>query len=297
MHFFVMTRTRTFADSLPSLIMWTSFTALILACAGCQPTMQAEVDLPPTMAVEPPSTIVEPPEIAAEPSTMAQSPDMGPIAEPWPSLLANYATADGGFRYAALVADDGAQQLLAAAVEHVAAADLTTMDRDTKLAFLINAYNVLVIRSVVDAWPVDSVLNVPGFFDVRTHRVAGMELTLNGLENDHIRTMGDPRIHFAVNCASTSCPPLAVVPYSAATLDVELEQASVRYVRATTRVMDAGQTLEMSRIFEWFVDDFASVGGIGSFVRERLSDAQRAELTPDDAEITFAEYDWALNGR
>jgi hypothetical protein len=284
--------------------MWLLLSTSLLACAACQPTAPTQ----PTDQVAP-LTAAEPAAELAPGTEQQVAQQAGSAVEPgpaapaegstdlWPSLLAEFVTADGGFRYQALVVDADARQVLNDAVGQIAVADLALMERDAKLAFLINAYNVLVVQSVVDAWPVDSVLNVPGFFDARTHRVAGMELTLNALENDHIRTMGDPRIHFAVNCASTSCPPLAALPYHAVTLDAELERVATDYVRATTRVVDGGGTMELSRIFEWFVDDFAAVGGIGTFVRSRLSDTQRGELSEEDVEITFAEYDWALNGR
>ena len=124
----------------------------------------------------------------------------------WQQILVAYVTEDGGFRYEALMDNAEHMALLDAHLATMAAADLSAMERDAKLAFLMNAYNAYTVRSVVELWPVSGVLEEDGFFDGREHTVGGTAMTLNALENDHIRAVfGEPRIHFLVNCASTGC--------------------------------------------------------------------------------------------
>ncbi|MCZ7681820.1 MAG: DUF547 domain-containing protein [Sandaracinaceae bacterium] len=97
----------------------------------------------------------------------------------------------------------------------VGEADVASLSRDARLAFYLDAYNALVVKAVIDRWPIEGVMRVPGFFDRARYRVAGRDLTLNELENDVIRGFAEPRVHFALNCASASCPRLGRTPYPA----------------------------------------------------------------------------------
>ena len=214
----------------------------------------------------------------------------------WARVLDRFVTDDGGFRYAALMADTGAMADLEVWLRYVATVDLDTLDRDARLALLINAYNAYTVKSVIELWPIESVMSVPGFFDARTHVVAGSGLTLNRLENDRIRAVfGEPRIHFLVNCASTGCPPLAPVPVTADSLESLLEEHTGRFVRATVRETEAG--LEASRIFDWFDDDFESAGGVRAFMARYLDGEIAARMLDGSVPLRFTHYDWSLNGR
>jgi len=107
---------------------------------------------------------------------------------------------------------------------HVEQTDITTYDADEKLAFYINAYNLLVINQIIKKYPVDSPMKLPGFFDQNKHRIAGESLTLNDLENKKIRTYHDPRIHFVLVCAALGCPKLGGFSFVPEKLDMQLTQ-------------------------------------------------------------------------
>lgn len=215
----------------------------------------------------------------------------------WASILQTYVTSDGGFRYAALLGDVEARAQLQSYVAQVGALSLDDLTGSARLAALINAYNALTVESVLQLWPVESVLQEEGFFDGRMHVVGGVSMTLNTLENEWIRTLGEPRIHFAVNCASVSCPALAAEPWQASTLEAMLEERTRLYVQATTVVNAEARQVQVSTLFNWFAADFGGETGVREFVAARLDDAAAAQVRDGSFSLTYAEYDWALNGR
>ncbi|GAB3642516.1 DUF547 domain-containing protein [Spirosoma arcticum] len=165
-----------------------------------------------------------------------------------------------------------------------------------KKAFYVNAYNVVVIYQVVQAFPLKSPLDKPGFFDQIKHRVAGQEMTLNQLEKDKLlAAYGDARVHFAVVCAAVSCPPLANFAYSADKLDAQLDERTRLALNnpSFVRVNKGQKKAELSKIFDWYKSDFTqggqtALGFVNSFRREKI---------PGDYATGFYEYDWTLNGR
>ena len=202
---------------------------------------------------------------------------------------------DGKVDYAAVKANLPALDGYLAAV---AAVDARTLGGDAK-AFHINAYNALVLREVVrlrDAGPLKSVLDHKGFFDGKKHRVAGEDLTLNALEEQKLRVpFKDPRIHFAVNCASASCPVLAPLPYDTATLDTALDAATRAYL-ATPHGLRAGKDgVTLTKLMEWYQADFGGADGVRAFVVKHAPPATRDAVLKGP--LAFHDYDWALNAR
>ncbi|MBX3250388.1 MAG: DUF547 domain-containing protein [Myxococcales bacterium] len=228
---------------------------------------------------------------AFAPVAAAAPPDAGP----WDELVRTYRTSDGGFRYAALRSSAEHRARLDAYVRAVGEARDEGWSRDEALAFYVNAYNALTVKAVLDAWPLESVMRVEGFFDRRTHRVAGRARTLNQLENDVIRgaRFAEPRIHFVVNCASAGCPPLPPRALTAANLEETLERSTRAFVRRTTRLR--GGTLHVSQIFEWYAADFERFGGVRAFVVRQLEEPMASAARA--AALAYVPYDWALNAR
>jgi len=268
--------------------------ALLAACSSSARTTSET----PAEEPEPAAAREAPPddEPAADPPRAAAPFDWAP----WATILEAYVTDDGGFRYEALRAHEAHRAALSELVAAIAEADVDGWPRDAQLAFFINAYNVLVIHTVLERWPIESVIRSEGFFDGVEYPVAGTERTLNGLENDVIRDaerFGEPRIHFAVNCASAGCPPLADAPYAADTLEAMLERQTRAYVRATTQLDRDDDEVRVSRIFEWFTEDFGGAEGVRAFLAERLPDDDAAFVRDASTEIGHFEYDWALNDR
>lgn len=208
-------------------------------------------------------------------------------------LLAKYA-GPGGVRYAAWRANAADVKALDAVTQGIAAEKLPGA-RDEKLAFLLNAYNAWTLHGVLDAYPIKSVRDVAplfGFFTRKNITVAGERTSLNDLEKKTIiPTFQEPRVHFALNCASRSCPPLRAEPFAAGRLNAQLDEQATGYLNGNPLGLKAeGGNVVLSQIFEWYAKDFAPAGGAVPFINR-----YRREKLPEGVKVTFQPYDWSLN--
>ena len=218
------------------------------------------------------------------------------------ALLKDIVTPDGLVRYDVL-GEAPRRRSLQEIVAVYAKADLPSGD-DEKLAFLCNAYNVNVLKMVVGETAKEdftSVMDIPGFFDTLSITVAGKQMTLNALENEQIRPLGDPRIHAALVCAAMSCPPLRSEPYTTERLDEQLNDQCRRWINDPNRngIDDQGR-LGVSMIMQWYGDDFSvePYGGVVGFVRafaEPAGPIGRRLSREDEPQVHFLKYDWRLN--
>jgi hypothetical protein len=182
-------------------------------------------------------------------------------------------------------------------VEDVRGFDVALLaSREERLAFYINAYNILTIRLILDNWPVDSIKDIGNFLRGPWDRVVlengDGRLTLDGIEKDILRPMGEPRIHFAINCASVSCPDLRREPYEAAILDRQLDdQARGFLANAGKGLVASGDRIRVSRIFDWYEDDFETPDGVDGFIRRYRPELEFRRLKAN------LRYDWSLNGK
>jgi hypothetical protein len=169
-------------------------------------------------------------------------------------------------------------------------------NREEKLSFYINAYNALAINMVVSNLPLESIKDVGNVFKSVWKRPAGMlggrSISLDTLEHDILRKMNEPRIHFAIVCASVSCPDLRTEAYVADRLDAQLDDQCRRFLNNPGKgLRESNDGAQVSKIFKWFEQDFESAGGIGQFIR-------RYHPLPEAAEVhQTINYDWSLNGR
>jgi hypothetical protein len=175
--------------------------------------------------------------------------------------------------------------------------------REQKLAFWINAYNAYTVRLILDSYPVSSIRSIgllPGAVFRRAFiPLLGEELTLNEIEN-RLRQLGEPRIHFAIVCASKSCPKLRTEAYRADVLNRQLDAAARAFLRdpAKNRWDAPSRTLRLSSIFKWFGEDFErSAGSLQAYVERYLDPAIRAAVESRPVRIEFLDYDWSLNGK
>ncbi len=182
------------------------------------------------------------------------------------------------------------------------------MTQDEAIAFWVNAYNAVVVKHVLDRYPgIESVKAVEGFFDRFTFPVAGAELTLDEIEG-RARELGDPRVHFAVVCASTSCPDLLDEPFRGDRLEAQLAAQTRRFLADPEKGMrwepESG-TLWLSSIFKWYAGDFTggstvvaffARGGVADWVRAQLPPERAAEIG-DSVKVRYLDYDWSLNDR
>jgi hypothetical protein len=184
-------------------------------------------------------------------------------------------------------------------------------------AYWLNAYNAIVLRGVAEApASMNNVITYRpnnGFFRGRRWRVDGRELSLDEIENRQVRDVfHDARVHFALNCAARSCPPLRAGAYRADRVDAQLDEQAQRYFAGTGRVTvnAATHTVRVVQLFEWFRDDFAApipgrpaaaMRGPLGFVQRYAPPALRAEIETacgsDGAQctMTYEPYDWLLN--
>jgi hypothetical protein len=189
----------------------------------------------------------------------------------------------------------------------VTAAEYDAWTREQKLAYWINVYNAFTVRLVVDHYPLRSIRSIgvlPGsafrksFIPMKSLR--GRKLSLDDVEHEILRREFDePRIHFAIVCASLSCPVLRGEAYRARELDSQLDHAAREFVRDPRRNrFDAGAGIfHASAIFKWFREDFERGGSLRSFLSSYTDRAAAAALRNGDARIEYLDYDWSLNAR
>ena len=204
---------------------------------------------------------------------------------------------NGGYDYAGTTGQD--KKRLAAYLANLGDANPASMSADEKKAFYINAYNAAAITTVLDKYPTKSILDIEGAFKTIPHRIGGEMLTLDASENK-LREAKDSRIHYAIVCASRSCPPLAPKAYVAEGLSAALDRQGREFVNDASKnqIDRAKGRVALSKIFFWNRKEFERDGG-GSLLKEvskYASDPATASWLAGLAkEPEFLEYDWALN--
>lgn len=168
-----------------------------------------------------------------------------------------------------------------------------------RLAYHINAYNALAMRGVLD----DGVpaklgfLKRASFFKGTKHTIGGRRMSLHAYENEVIRDFGDPRIHFAINCMSASCPRLLRHPFDPRRLEQQLESAAFEFFNSDRHVRvapDRGRVF-FSEILKWFADDFVGEQEAGSLIE--YANRYRSQPIPESYEVSFIDYDWTVIAR
>lgn len=175
---------------------------------------------------------------------------------------------------------------------------------EERLAFWINAYNVLAIRMVIDHWPLESIRDAGSLiwpvWRREIARIEGERVTLHEIEHEILRPTGEPRIHGAIVCASLSCPSLAREPYRGDQISAQLDASMRRFLadpRKGLHIDRTERTVVLSRIFRWFSDDFDAAGGALAFSARYAPDADGAWIDTrlETLDLEYFEYDWALN--
>lgn len=181
---------------------------------------------------------------------------------------------------------------------------VSTLDRDEQLAYWINLYNALTVDVVLAHYPVDSIRDIdisPGFFSdgpwgKQLVRVEDTDLSLNDIEHRILRPIwGDPRIHYAVNCASIGCPDLRNSAYTGKEIDSQLSEAARIYVNDPRGVLVRGTTITLSKIYDWFLEDFG--GSEDSLMTHLLvyAEPELAQSLRRIGRFTDVRYDWSIN--
>jgi len=169
--------------------------------------------------------------------------------------------------------------------------------RDEQLAYWINAYNAFTVKLIVDHYPVASIKDIKNgipfvntVWDIKFIEIEGHDYDLNNIEHGIIRQYFDePRIHFAINCASISCPRLLNTAYLPSKLEEQLTNAAKSFLADPLR--NQVSEYQVSSIFSWFRGDFKKKSGsLVNFINQYAP-----EPIPEDANLTFLEYNWQLN--
>lgn len=193
---------------------------------------------------------------------------------------------------------------LDAYLERLAGADLASLAPPHLEALLINAYNAYTVKAILEHPGVSSIRDIDGVWSGTERTVGGHQLTLDQIEHNVLRPFfRDPRVHFAVNCASVSCAPLPTWAFTGDSLDAQLERRTRAFLRDTANVRIDDGTLVLSRYFDWYGGDFTEEGWspraetIPLFVARYARPAVRelVEEAGGDPPVRYADYDWSLN--
>lgn len=223
---------------------------------------------------------------------------------PWGALLARYLRPGpvNLFAYGEVTASDkAALEGYLARLSGTAVSDLT---RDEQFAFWVNLYNALTIEVVLDHFPIETIRDIdisPGLFadgpwGAKLIKVEDEPVSLDDIEHRILRPIwADPRIHYAVNCASIGCPNLQPEPFNADNKDALLERGAREYVNHPRGAALNGRRLRVSSIYEWFKEDFGgSDAGVIAHLRT-YAEGELAEGLAYAREIASDDYDWRLN--
>ncbi len=214
-------------------------------------------------------------------------------------VLQEHVDAEGQVNYTKLKANP---EKLEKYLDLLAVAKPTELSYNAQLAFWVNAYNALVIKGAVDNYPTTSVRKIKwfgGFFYRLKFQVAGKTYTLNQIEHDIIRTeFVDPRIHFILVCASSSCPPIENSAFSAEDIEERLETATFNFIQEpeNIRLDRAKRRVYLSKIFKWYETDFyEGYDGVADFLADYLPAEAADLLLAENVKFHYLDYDWTLN--
>lgn len=227
-----------------------------------------------------------------------------PDYTPWKTLLARHldqGAPDGiaRLRYADVTPSE--RRSLEAFLDALQKEKPSTFPHSARSAFWINLYNARTVAVVLEHFPLASVLDIKipgsqkaGPWDAKLISVEGRALSLNDVETD-LRALKDPRIHFALNCASLGCPDLAGAPYTSETLDAMLDAGARRFIASPRGAEIQNDTLKLSSLFDWYKGDFGKTDrDVLGFLARYADPAKAKRLRGFTGKIVYA-YDWRLN--
>lgn len=206
----------------------------------------------------------------------------------WDGLLKKHVTAQGNVNYTGLKADHAKLK------EYFAVLAKNHPDdgwaKNDKMAYWINVYNAYTIELILQKWPVKSIKDIPNPWKQKIIKLGGNTYDLNHVEHQILRKMGDSRMHFAIVCASFSCPQLRNEAFTAAKLNAQLVDQAKKFINDPKRNKVTESALQLSKIFEWFKGDFTKKTNLITYVNKYA----KVKAGPK-AKITYLKYDWALN--
>ncbi len=226
--------------------------------------------------------------------TIQDKPENKPADKPqlshdtWDQLLRKHVSASGKVNYAGFKADKNKLDAYLEMLDKLPIQD--SWPKAKKMAYWINAYNAATVKLIVDNYPVKSIMDLDGGkpWDRKWVKLGGKAYSLNNIENDILRPQyKDARIHFAVNCAAKSCPPLLNRAWTAANLERNFEKQAKSFINNPQYNEVDKKRVRISKIFEWYAVDF---GDIVSYLNKYANNKANS-----NAKVEYLEYDWSLN--
>jgi hypothetical protein len=206
----------------------------------------------------------------------------------WDRLLQKYVNEKGNVNYKGFLKNK--EQLTLYLNQLATNTVKDSWSKEDKLAYWINAYNAYTVKLILDNYPLKSIKDIKDPWDVRFIKIGEKWMTLNDIEHNILRKMEEPRIHFAIVCASVSCPKLSNKAFTAENLEQQLSLATTSFLADASRNTITPTELKLSKIFRWFAKDFKQDGDIISFIKAYT----KVDIL-ENAKISFEDYDWNLN--
>ncbi len=210
------------------------------------------------------------------------------IHAPFDTLLKKYVSPSGKVNYKAFKQD---HQVLKDYLKTLADKKPSAKaSRNAQMAYWINLYNAATIDLILNNYPIKSIINLDGgkTWDVKRVQVGNKKVSLNYIENDLLRpTYKDARIHFAVNCAAKSCPPLLNEAWTAKNINGYFEQQAKAFINDPKYNKISPKEVQISKIFEWYAGDFGNI-------IDYLNKYSTTKINPN-AKVSYLEYNWQLN--
>ena len=233
------------------------------------------------------------------PKTAAAAPASGADAEKaWARVLSKYVDENGRIDFAGIANDRADLDAYVAWIGRVSPANTPAAfpTREAKLAYYLNAYNALALYNVIESgMPKDLNAVKVRFFYRNKLALGGEKMSLYDLENKIVRPMGDPRVHFALNCMVRGCPRLPREPFRADQLDMELEATAQYFLNEerNVKVEADKETVRFSQILQFYTEDFVKKAPSLPAYANKYRDAK----IPESYKVDFIPYDWTLNQR
>lgn len=206
----------------------------------------------------------------------------------WDQLLKKHVTADGRVNYEGFRNDKG---ILSDYIASLGAnMPSKSWSREDKLAYWMNAYNAMTVDLIVRNLPLKSIKDIDKPWNQRLWKLGSKWYNLDEIEHQILRKMGDARIHFGINCASFSCPPLLNHAFTSQTVETQLDALARTFVNDSKRNQISENSIKISKIFSWFSKDFKTDGSLIDFLN------LYSETTiSNKARKSYMDYDWNLN--
>lgn len=211
-----------------------------------------------------------------------------PSHEKWSALLQKNVNTNGDVNYKAFLQDKATLEEYLTLLQKNSPAK--NWSKNQKLAYYINLYNAGTVKLIVDNYPTKSIKDIKSPWDKDVVAIGDKMYSLGYIEHKVLRKMNEPRIHFAINCASYSCPKLVNKAFLANTMDAQLETAAKDFISDKKRNKISANDIQLSEIFKWFKSDFTESTSLIGFIN-KYATVKIAE----DARVKYIDYNWSLN--